>query len=200
MKTGNLFILVLLTASAGFLSQCDKKAQGIRSADFCDLYKEECKEPGLGATDTYKVSVPESKTGNWRDFGHYLYFHSRQTPGMEIRFFRKLNEEELSEIRKTTRCYYRIHRNGAGVRHEMEGIRFFPDGSGLWCFDYLGSMLIEYHKFSKTLDENPKSGPAGKNGEYEFPFELELSVTGESEWLNEEIQTQARIVWTEEKK
>jgi hypothetical protein len=189
-----LFFIVFVSIVFS-LNSCQEKTQGISILYFCDHYKEtNCKDRGPEKEEPYAQTVPEARAGTWRDLSYYMYFHTRQTPGLLVEFNFPLKDEEFTQIRKNLRCHYTLSSGNTSVTGEMEGIRFHPDGTGFWCFDYLGTMLIEYHKKAETLNQIP---PKDRTA---FPFTLEISFDSGNSWLKGSAQRTGSLVSDIQKK
>ncbi len=139
------------------LSCTPQEATAVQEFSFCDLYQQgECLLP-REVRHTYRPRVPPAKREQWYDFDYYLYFHSRETPGFRVRFDGVLAPPLRERLESTLRCHYTLVREGRSIHREMEGVRVDHDGSGFWCFDYLGSMLIAYHKEYGMERERPRN-------------------------------------------
>jgi len=67
-----------------------------------------------------------------KDFCYDLYFHKKITIGIMINSI---------QHKTTYSCVYRINQ---GEEFLIEGNRYYEDH--FWCFDYLGSMILNYYK------------------------------------------------------
>lgn len=122
---------------------------------FCDdVVADECVQPGPEG-GVYRFFAPESKRKSWRDLGYYMYFHSRQTPGLRVAWNRPLAPADRARLEKSLHCSYVLQKGDRKVSGELEGRRIDETGRGLWCFDYLGTMLIEFHKQAGSLESPP---------------------------------------------
>lgn len=84
-----------------------------------------------------------------KDIAYDLYFHKKITYGVKITDY-ETNWEDWH-------CYFVLYKeNYQEVVFPLEGRRIFE--SSLWCFDYLGSLILEFYKKNhlenKTLDMN----------------------------------------------
>ncbi len=138
----------LLSASCGPLV--------VKGAVICDDFQEGKCTGGAPENGTYRFDLPAEKTKTWFDLAYHMYFHSRQTPGMRVEFSRGLKKDEES-FRASAKCFYRLEKGEKFVEDHMEGMRWDEDGSGLWCFDYLGTMLVKFHKKYGTIQARPSA-------------------------------------------
>jgi len=141
----------------------------IKRSFLCDDFAEGVCRQSAPKNGVYSFELPEEKTKTWFDFAYYMYFHSRQTPGMRVEFSRKFKDSEQT-LRSSLHCAYRLQKGETFVEDHMEGIRWDEDGSALWCFDYLGTMLVKYHKKYGSIQSKPSSNF--------FPVTLTLSLEG----------------------
>lgn len=143
-----------------FLLMCAHPLDDIKITG-CDVYDEsaeQCTQPAKEQI-IYEFKVPKAKLKSWRELSYYMYFHSRQTPGIRLQFAGSLSDDEQEQLRKNGHCSYRLYRQSGDyepVTGEMEGFRVYEDG--LWCFDYLGAMLLKFLE-TNGLDESiPDTG------------------------------------------
>lgn len=137
----------------------------IEAVSFCDLYEDDgCVEPWNGNRRTYTPEIPEYKQDSWYDLGYHMYFHTRETPGVRVKFNRGLSAGEIAGLEKNLHCEYELQRDGRTVSGHLEGTRV--DADGIWCFDYLGTMLVNWHKQNGSDKERPSA-------EF-FPVQLRL--------------------------
>ncbi len=113
----------------------------------CDNFdgKVECIEP-----KPEKGFVLLERTGpqteeSWENFGNYLYFKARETPGFLLEFNRPFTPEERISISRNYSAYIRLH----GVREKMEG--FELGNQTIASFHYLGSLLKEVKRESGEI-------------------------------------------------
>ena len=143
---GNILHLVGLLLMLGVIAaSCHRESQ-IESTIFCDDFDGTHCNALQTAERTYRFTIPRHKLNSWFDFGYYMYFHSRQTPGIRIVIEPPLSGEQLSAFRSGLECRYRLSQGGHSIEGELEGKRVDPDGGGFWCFDYLGSKLVDFQK------------------------------------------------------
>jgi hypothetical protein len=137
---------------------------------------------------TYTISgMPESKKESWFALDHYIYFHSRQTPGIRVELARAAEGGEYDELERTLECRYRLIRGAQEVSGIMKGRRIDPDGAGFWCFDYLGSMLDRFHKEYGVSQSAPEPNF--------FPIELELSFDSAVRGVRGKKRIKINVEW-----
>ena len=133
-----IFVWVCATLMAG----CKFSLSSYHCDDFADGKCTIPAKPNM----TYSFKVPGERASTWRKLGYYMYFHSRETPGIRVDFSKSPGDQKLKLLRETLECSYRIEKGERWVEGHIEGRRIDENGTGFWCFDYLGSMLIEFHK------------------------------------------------------
>lgn len=155
---------LMVIAILPILSGCSPT---LKEAYACDLHQSDgCAlrpgttyelRPATGLSDSLK---------SWTDFAHYLYFHSRVTPGIRVDI-RWMSERERSRMSEAV-CEWSLEdpkQRYHSVNGRMEGVR--TDKNGLWCFDYLGTMLLAFARANGIASE--KANPAAI-----FPLRLRL--------------------------
>ncbi len=152
LKTG----MGLLLAGMALLNGCDRELE-VERVYFCDNWRSEECTMKMEPDRTYEISIPESRKKTWFDLGYYMYFHSRQTPGIRVELSHKPSLDRVDALRNGLRCSYRLRKGERFVEGEMEGVRMDKDGGGFWCFDYLGTMLVNYHKKYNSIQEPPET-------------------------------------------
>lgn len=156
----------------------------IRSVQGCDLREgSRCTQP-YGETRIYHVEIPAARRKTWRDLAYYLYFHSRVTPGVRIDFEAPVPEEKLSSFKKEPVCRYTLQDGEQAVHGELEGIRVDEDGAGVWCFDYLGTMLLKLVR-ERGMEELPPDPSY-------FPLDLDLEF--QSDLLGQGGRQSSRVI------
>lgn len=161
LRNSSLCLILLLAIT------CNRQL-AVESSIICDDFADgKCKE-GPPQNGVYRFQIPAEKTQTWFDFAYHMYFHSRQTPGLRVEFTRDIAADDA--LRSSLHCKYKLERGGKSVEDHMEGLRWDEDGSGLWCFDYLGSMLVKYHKQFGSIKDRP-------NIDF-FPINLTLTLEG----------------------
>lgn len=138
----------------------------------------------------YRITVPEKKAGTWRDLAYHMYFHTRQTPGIRIDYRPRLAAEAAASLRQEGHCEWKLSRGGRSVGGHLEGRRVDEDGGGVWCFDYLGTMLIEYQKKHGSLAARPDPSF--------FPAEITLGFRSANPALSAELSGTVEVHWTVE--
>jgi len=156
-------------------------------AEYCDDFSDSVCASQSEEKLLYKIEVLESRKGSWYDLGYYMYFHTRQTPGIRVSFSRPLNNEEFQIFEKTIQCNYRLFKKNEEVSGHLEGLHVDEDRSGFWCFDYLGTMLVKFHKKYGTIQEKPE--------ESFFPVNLELSYKSSLEEIQGKNITEIQVKW-----
>ncbi len=157
-----LFVLILVVLLYAFSSGCKRSGNF-----FCDNWDGvHCTNP-QNDVRTYKLDLPEGKSHTYFDLAYYMYFHSRQTPGLRVNLKQPISAGELQRLRQDFHCVYRIEKEDKFAEGKMEGIRFDANGEGFWCFDYLGSMLVNFHKKYHTIESKPVP--------QDFPMKLTIS-------------------------
>lgn len=171
---------------SGTLFSCNPFALETR-IEFCDNYNHSgCQNPQKEHR-IYSISVPDTKKESWFDLGYYMYFHSRQTPGIRVEFTRKLNSKEKQVLKDTLRCEYRLYKEGKEVTGHLEGLRIDDDFGGFWCFDYLGTMMVSFHKKYGSIQQKPLQSF--------FPVFLDLSFSSEVKEINGSRRAEIMVEW-----
>ena len=179
---------LLFTLSLASLLACDPGPFAITKTYFCDdVSRDECVVP-MPEDGAYAFSAPESKRGSWHDLGYYMYFHARQTPGLRVEWNQPLSPEDTARLETSLRCHYTLRRGDREVSGELEGTRVDQNGRGLWCFDYLGTMLIKFHEKYKSVEDAPAADF--------FPVTLQLRYESHLPILNGENSTPITVDWT----
>lgn len=157
----------LLFATLALLSGC---SPSLRDAYACDLFQNaKCTVRPEGPYIVEPDGRLDAALRSWTDFSHHLYFHSRITPGLRVDLSGLGTREHRSLAR--AHCSWTLedpagHRRPVGGH--MEGIRV--DDSGLWCFDYFGTMLLAF-----VRENQIQSDPVRL--EAVFPLRLRLSAS-----------------------
>ena len=138
---------------------------GISESYFCDQYKNgSCLLKHPENVHSYQPAIPAARSGTWFDLGYYMYFHTRETPGIRVDFNRTMTQAEQKELLSSLHCELVLQTKETLLKSEMEGRRL--DSKGFWCFDYLGSNLVSLLKKLKKEREAPDPNF--------FPIELEI--------------------------
>lgn len=174
------FGLVLLFVLA---SAC-RREMGVSSAVICDDFSDHSCRLSAPPGGLYKFSLPGEKTESWFDLGYFMYFHARQTPGMRVEFTRAWPEPAAP----ANHCSFTLRRGEQTVDGHLEGMRWDEDRKGFWCFDYLGSMLIQFHKKFGSVQSKP---------EMSF-FPVHLSMQWQAGSVRAEVTEEIRLEWTPE--
>ncbi|MCB1156663.1 MAG: hypothetical protein H7A25_13905 [Leptospiraceae bacterium] len=157
---------------------CKQGKLEISQTVYCDniTSEGECKET-TGDKKLYKIVLPGPKENEtWENFSNYLYFHSRETPGIILRFNRSLSLTEQELLRKSFKVYY--HFNGS--RGKVEGVEFGENWVGM--FQYLGSIILKKMREQneeKTVPKIEKVFPAKLSFYYEsalFKGKADMSI------------------------
>jgi hypothetical protein len=173
----NLFLLFLLSSCR------DEKP----TLEFCDDATDhlECRSPVK--SHSYHPQIPPEKQKSWFDLGYHMYFHTRETPGILVRFNSRLSSDEVEKLRKNLECELVLTRNGKTWTSHMEGRRVADDGSGFWCFDYLGSALVRYQKLHGDVKALPQKTF--------FPMDLEIRFhSHRPEWQGS-MKSKLQVEW-----
>jgi len=180
IRIGARVILVAVLLSC----QACKREMAVSSASICDDFSENSCKLGAPAGGLYKFVLPGEKTESWFDLGYFMYFHARQTPGMRVEFTQPWPEGAEAE----KHCSFALRRGEQAVEGHLEGMRWDEDRKGFWCFDYLGSMLIQFHK---------KFGSVRSKPEMSF-FPVRLSMQWHGGPVRAEVTEEIRLEWTPE--
>lgn len=172
-----------MAAALCLTASCDLH---VTRAFFCDDYSDHC-EAQMPEAHQYQFQIPADKTRTWRDLSFYMYFHSRQTPGLRVDFSRKLTEAEADRVRRNGSCPWTLVKNGRVVGGHLEGFRLDENGAGMWCFDYLGTMLLEYHKKYGSVGEAPRQDF--------FPVNLQLEFHSGEPGLSASLAGPVTVRW-----
>ena len=122
---------LLLTGSCSLFEPAELQ---IEEVIFCDLIEaDRCSDPWGGATRIYRPAIPDFKTNSWFDLAYHMYFHTRETPGMLVRFNRTLQPAEKQLLRKSAQCEMQLSRGTKSITVHMEGSKRGDDY--IWCFD-----------------------------------------------------------------
>ncbi|MCZ8342907.1 MAG: hypothetical protein O9301_07745 [Leptospira sp.] len=136
---------------------------------FCDNFDRmlNCTEP---RTSSDKIFLDRSQfkklNPTWEDFGNFLYFTARETPGFRIQFEHTLSVKEKDEIKKE----YKAKLSWLSTSERMEG--FSLGDASLVSFHYLGALMKEEFRHQKIekLPMNLESlGVIDLNYEYQIP-------------------------------
>ena len=157
----------------------------VQETYFCDLFENGICRDRRDDEHIYNVDVPLFKQKSWYDLGYHMYFHTRETPGLRLVFNRSLSREELELLEQNMHCSYELERDGEVHSGHLEGVRV--DESGAWCFDYLGTMLVRFHKERETDDSRPRADW--------FPVRLRLQYASEKPALRGEREGLVIVRW-----
>ena len=113
-----------------------------------------------------------------------MYFHARQTPGMRVNLTRAWPPDQPAD----KHCSFALRRGEQVIEGHLEGMRWDEEQRGFWCFDYLGSLLIQFHK---------KFGSVRSRPEMSF-FPVRLSMQWQGGPVRAEAAEEIRLEWTEE--
>ena len=193
MKPSVLIRLPLLLVLAGLAIGCERDPGPLALAElyFCDdVVDDACVLRGP-AGGRYAFVAPEVKRSSWHDLGYYMYFHSRQTPGLRVEFNQALAPADRQRLEKSLHCSYVIEKGELRVNGELEGRRVDDGGRGLWCFDYLGTMLIEFQKKHGDVKAAPRPDF--------FPITLRLQFSSDFPVIKGEKSGLISVDWTQER-
>lgn len=153
---------------------------------FCDQYKaDQCELPYPDNERVYRPVIPASKTDSWYDLGYYMYFHTRQTPGLRVNFNRALSQKESHQLKKSASCSLTISTANNSHTAHMEGMRI--DEDGFWCFDYLGSNLVALMKKNHQEKNKPVRSI--------FPIRLKIAWESSLPGIKGQKSTYVNIDW-----
>ncbi len=184
----NLFLSsVSVVAFLYFGMSCRPAIPAVDNISLCDdMGADKCASP-MEPVRTYTFAAPENKKSSWFDLGYYMYFHSRQTPGMLVKFNRSLDSRELAILKESLHCNYRLEKDGKYLSGHLEGKRIDPDASSFWCFDYLGSMLVKFQKLHGDVRKKPEKSF--------FPVRLTLEFDSRLPGFKGEILSTISVDW-----
>ncbi|MCB1175381.1 MAG: hypothetical protein KDK39_17535 [Leptospiraceae bacterium] len=145
--------------------QCQPEKLAISDSYLCNrMSADHCSER-IAVRQHFRPQIPEYKSQTWFDLGYYMYFHTRETPGLWVRFNRPLSKTEQKAIQTGLHCHLELEdQSGHRYSQPMEGKRIGRDF--FWCFDYLGGHLVSMLKEQKR--ERSKPQPA------EFPYKMRI--------------------------
>lgn len=178
------FLFVSLIFSLLLFAAC-RRDLGVDRAYFCDDFADEkCILP-QSEDRTYSFELPAEKAVSWFELAYFMYFHARQTPGFRVDFNHSPNAEEMKRLRTHLECSYRLIHQDREVKGHLEGRRI--DEEGFWCFDYLGTMLVKYHKTFGSIKDRP-------SGDF-FPVIVELSYNSDLPGIKGTLKSSVRVEW-----
>ncbi|MDZ4726758.1 MAG: hypothetical protein SH817_11425 [Leptospira sp.] len=124
----------------------------ISNVQLCDNFDlaAHCTEPKpeKGIVTLKPTSSGKEKL-TWENFGNYLYFTARETPGFVIQFSRPLSPAEKKEITSKYVAYIYL----GDTKEKMEGFEMGDDS--LASFHYLGALLKEAKRHSHDYNKKP---------------------------------------------
>ncbi len=176
-----MFAVCLLSSACHLLIPLE-----VEESYFCDLFEEGVCQDRRGDEHVYQVAVPAYKQGSWYDLGYHMYFHTRETPGLRLIFNRTLSAGEVERLEQSMHCSYEIEQGGHVFAGHLEGVRV--DEAGVWCFDYLGTMLVRLQK--DRGDENLRPTPDF------FPVRLRLKYESAEPQLSGAREGQVIVRWS----
>ena len=193
------FLLLATVWIPGVLAVCNPAGLEVSDVEFCSDYDAEeqtCSmqpfragesENLLAELGELSVVAREGKHLTWKDWNYHIYFDRPVTVGLFLKWNRVASLEERAELRKDLRCVYSLAHptTGLSVRGELEGMRL--EKEGVWCFDYLGTLLGELQKQEKTLEERPDLSY--------FPVRLGLEVESSKKHLRRELTRNIVVTW-----
>lgn len=184
------FAFLLFFTSVFFVSVgCAPGELRVKDVSFCDNFNSQsgvCTEPH-GEQRTYRPEIPVAKQSSWYDFSYHLYFHTRETPGLLVELNRPLTEKEVQVIDPHRACRYVLGSGEQKVSSPMEGFRISARKDRIWCFDYLGTMLLTYQKKNKNSDGIPD--PAF------FPVDFSISLNTGIEGVKARSHGKIHLEW-----
>lgn len=132
------FVVLLFITSIFFLSDC--KGFDNSSFQFCDNFNDtnDCTEPKTENDIVYLDQTKFKKENpSFEDFGNFLYFTARETPGFRLVLSRPWNGLSSEEFKSKYNAYL-LYGNS---KERMEGNSFKPNI--VVSFHYLGALLKE---------------------------------------------------------
>ncbi|MBI41735.1 MAG: hypothetical protein CMF59_19240 [Leptospiraceae bacterium] len=168
----------------------------VASDEFCpdyDVNSDVCQmqsfQSGTGEKDLLlEFMVPKETTlSTWKEWNHFIYFESPITVGYLLRWNRNASLDERTELRQDLHCSYSMRHpvSGVEVQGELEGKRL--EKNGIWCFDYLGTLLAALQKEEGTLKKEPES-------DY-FPVTLTMMLKSSKKHLRREVTRSIVVNW-----
>ncbi|MCB1139198.1 MAG: hypothetical protein KDK23_10605 [Leptospiraceae bacterium] len=193
------FLLLASVWIPGALVVCTPANLEVSDIEFCTDYDVEggnCSmqpfrvthsEQLLADLGAISVIVREGKQLTWKDWNYHIYFDQPVTVGLFLKWNREASLQERADLRKDLHCIYSLNHpaTGVSVRGELEGMRL--EKEGLWCFDYLGTLLGELQKQEKTLQQKPDPSY--------FPVRLGLEVESSKKHLRRELTRNIVVTW-----
>ncbi|TGL37396.1 hypothetical protein [Leptospira perdikensis] len=144
------FILISLFVCINFLI-CGCQTEPKQSFQFCDNFNEplDCTEP---KTEKDIVSLDrkffKKENPNYEDFGNFLYFTARETPGFRLVLPKPYNGMEKQVFRSNYIAYLKY----GNSTERMEGNLF--QNNVVVSFHYLGALLKEEFRH-KGIEKSP---------------------------------------------
>lgn len=146
--------------------QCKEKESV--SFQFCDNFNEalDCTEP---KTENDIVFLDQSKfkkeNPSFEDFGNFLYFTARETPGVHLEFSTPWNGMKADLFKSDYRAYLLY----GSSKEKMEGNHLMP--SKVVSFHYLGALLKEEFRHTGIAS---KPFQIDKLGEIRLTYIIEI--------------------------
>lgn len=128
----------------------DLKANDI---EFCDLWNRSgvCQEAWNGKGIIYEIPKEKwNEMDSGKELSHYLYFVSKETPGILLKWNRRLSTAEKEQYKKSCQAEYIWNNEYTG---HMEGNDWGDNYLGY--FQYLGSILEKEMKIRSIWEEKP---------------------------------------------
>jgi hypothetical protein len=123
----------------------------------------------------YSYSIhKDKKIDTWEKLSVYSYFKTKETPGVFLKFNRKLTVTERKQLKETLVIYYEFSTS----RGKVEGVELGDDW--LFVFQYFGDILKLYTKEIGEQDSFPKP-------EKLFPAKLKFFI--ESKLFKTEMES-----------
>lgn len=187
LLTPLLIPLLLLLVICNGCSPTDPRLLIAEKIYLCSNYSNHaCQEPA-DTIFTYKTKIPESKQENWKKLGNYLYFHTRETPGIRVEWNRNPTKSEMKELKTNLACSYRLVKGDLEFEGEAKGVRL--DSEGFWCFEYLGGMLTEFH-----AKHPPPASRSTPQMDF-FPVELEFHFRSSVPQIEGKMAAKLELTW-----
>ena len=188
---------IMALMSMTVLSYCNNGPLEVQASLFCPDYSAQddaCQnlhfEDVEDSDNTIMARFSESRFAGiktWKEWNHYIYFEEPITVGFLLRWNRPAGLEERSSLRNDLRCVYTISHpeTQVSIRGELEGKRL--ESGGLWCFNYLGTLLGELQKQEGVLKRIPDPNY--------FPVDLKLEVESSKKHLRREVTRRILVYW-----
>ena len=194
-KTGTLFLcagLAMFAAIPG--AGCTPEPLQSRPGYYCADYDAEsgnCTNAGQrleNGTVVIELGAIHSEKAHksWHEFNYYIYFEKPVTVGLFVPWNRSASLDDRMELRSDLKCEFQLgKKDGVEVSGELEGKRL--EEKGVWCFDYLGTLMAHLQKKEGTIEASPS--------EDYFPVQLTLILESSKKHLRREDTRNILVHW-----